>query len=362
MVAASAARLVITPGGNGIIAEDGPQIVSEEFLGIASEDPQSLVSRVPNVRVRTANIVILPSGSGIFAEDGKVVVTEDAQPIIPEVPARATVASSGSTDVDVIVGAAGLALATHRAAISTGSGLSTDSFSEETDAWTISTPNSGGAIVWAIVSVGGATPSPDGAGGWTGTVVNSGSVAFSTTLEIDAGGTPGTSYDFYLYQRISGTDSNVIVQRYTPNIEVSAAGLVITTYRASLVPNNIDANTESLVLATQPATVRIDVNVPVDAASLQITTNPATISAGFNVFADAASLVITPRAASVALVGSINAATANLVLTTYPASITGVSVPNAVTAENSRLGGRLVSSVRSGSLGRHKLQGKVTYG
>jgi hypothetical protein len=188
-------------------------------------------------------------------------------------------------------------------------------------------------------------------------------VAFSTTLDIDTGGDPGTSYDFYLYQRTAGgDDSNVIVQSYTPNIEVNAAGLVITTYRASLVPNNIDAFTGQLVLTPRAATIRLDAGVSVGFADLTITPNAATISTGFNVFADAANLTVTPRQATVSVVGSIRPSTVALTLTPYAATISGVSVPNAVTAQDSRLGGRLASSDLQGSLGRHKLTGKVSYG
>jgi hypothetical protein len=113
---------------------------------------------------------------------------------------------------------------------------------DSTDTWGVSSNQLGGELQWARLDAGGALPTADGAGGWNGTVLESGTVPYtSAPFEIDAGGTTDVSYKLAVYHRNNGLDSNVLATVYTadntaPMITIQTltpgngtAGLVVST-------------------------------------------------------------------------------------------------------------------------------------
>ncbi len=95
--------------------------------------------------------------------------------------------------------------------------ISSNGLADGSTIWRVTTdsPNSG-RWHWARVTDGADAPAPDGAGGWSGTVLESGALAVGATgadLDIPETGTTGVTYQLYLYQR-SSADSNVVVVSY----------------------------------------------------------------------------------------------------------------------------------------------------
>lgn len=122
------------------------------------------------------------------------------------------------------------------------------SFDDSTDYWTVETnqPNSG-TWEWARVTDGASAVTPDGSGGWTGTTLATGQVsvgAHETPIDIAEGGTTGTAYDLYLYQRnAGGDDSNVLKVDYTADNTVPTVSSLDPADNATGV-----ATTDNLVI------------------------------------------------------------------------------------------------------------------
>lgn len=92
------------------------------------------------------------------------------------------------------------------------------SFDDDSDLWGVTTtsPNSGNWH-WALVTDGGTAPTPDGSGGWSGTTLETDTIAVGAPvdpIDILETGITGVTYDLYLYQRVGTEDSNVITVKF----------------------------------------------------------------------------------------------------------------------------------------------------
>ena len=89
------------------------------------------------------------------------------------------------------------------------------SIDDATDTWGVSSDQTGGSLHWARVASGDDAPVANGSGGWTGPVLESGTVAYTGgPLDIDASGTTGTAYKLAVYHRNNGLDSDVLATVY----------------------------------------------------------------------------------------------------------------------------------------------------
>lgn len=425
-IGAGVELLTITPQPATIAR---PTVISAnvETLNLTTQAAAITTGAATNVNATPARLYMLPGIDGILDEAGFQLLDESGEPIVAEYQRRATI---GSTEA-IIAGPALLSITTNAATIPFGTDTTVNAntetldisekvagvsrgpyiqgtlFTDATDSWEITSEDGTGNIVWAITTSGAAAPVPDGIGGWTGTVIDSGSDAFTTNISIATNGTPGTVYDFYVYQRTSGgLDSNVIVQSYTENVNTNLEALAITTFPASLSPSgittnleqlalttnaatirsnvnvagnveglslatfsatiatgtNVSVNTEQLAIATQQATISDDVEVSTSPVSLRVTTQDASISASGVVFAQPEQLTITPQAASVVYLPSVTYTSVALTFTAFAADVAGVRV-NGVEPKDSVLTGRLANSnTLTGELQSGTLIGKIANG
>ncbi len=122
--------------------------------------------------------------------------------------------------------------------------IASDSFDDLTDTWQITTTRENdGSYVWARLAAGAADPSPDGDGGWSTPVQESGAFAVApngTGYAIAETGSAGQSYKLALYQRSAGgQDSNVLTQLYTAT--GSGADVAVATASALVLNDSTPA-------------------------------------------------------------------------------------------------------------------------
>lgn len=132
--------------------------------------------------------------------------------------------------------------------------LVSDSFDGATQTWQITTDQQNdGSYVWARVAQTAADPVPDGAGGWSSPVKESGSFAVSTNgtaYDIPETGAPGQPYKLALYQRTeAGRDSNMLIQSYTAAGTVPDTVAVATPSSLVLAPQGSAAGTAAVTTA-----------------------------------------------------------------------------------------------------------------
>ena len=113
---------------------------------------------------------------------------------------------------------------------------------DATNTWGVVSDQTGGALHWSRLDREDPTPSANGTGGWTGAVLESGTLPYTGgPLEIDDGGTTGTVYKLAVYHRNNGRDSNVLGTVYTadntaptlalatPTVGDATAGVAVST-------------------------------------------------------------------------------------------------------------------------------------
>lgn len=117
---------------------------------------------------------------------------------------------------------------------------------DATGTWGLSSDQTGGMLHWAQLDSSAAIPSPNGSGGWTGSVLESGMVPYTGgPLEIDAGGTTGISYLLAVYHRNNTLDSNVLATTYTadktaPRVTIPTLGAGNGTANVTVVTDEGD--------------------------------------------------------------------------------------------------------------------------
>lgn len=117
--------------------------------------------------------------------------------------------------------------------------ISTDEYDNGSELWIVLTTAPGaGNWHWCRQDPVEAAAVPDGSGGWTGTILESGTLAVGVSgeaLSIPEHGITGTQYRLCLYQRVSNDDSNVLTQTYTANnliVERTPTGFAVTSARS----------------------------------------------------------------------------------------------------------------------------------
>lgn len=144
------------------------------------------------------------------------------------------------------------------------------SFTEGTDTGALTTTSpSDGNWHWATVTDGGTAPTADGAGGWTGTILESGTVAVGASgADVEFNTTSSTgdgARDLYVYQRTAGgTDSAVIMQDFIADNTAPTLSSVSTTpgnTTAALDWSTNEANGDAYWVLTTSATVPSVANI-----------------------------------------------------------------------------------------------------
>lgn len=140
------------------------------------------------------------------------------------------------------------------------------SLDDATDTWGLSSDQTGGMLHWAQLDIGAALPSANGAGGWTGSVLESGTASYTGgPLDITAGGISGTRYQLAVYHRNNSLDSNVLATLYTtdniaPNVTIPTLGAGNGTANVTAVTDEGDGTLfwrVSLASAPVPAAAEV---------------------------------------------------------------------------------------------------------
>jgi hypothetical protein len=92
----------------------------------------------------------------------------------------------------------------------------TQPLNDATHLWGVVSDQPGGVIAWARLAAGASPPQPDGAGGWSQAVLESGTVPYTGgPLDIPETGTTGTRYELAVHHYAGGQSSNVLMSSYT---------------------------------------------------------------------------------------------------------------------------------------------------